>query len=459
MWAFGFGVFLLALLLRLACFTGLIGSDDLSYSGYAQLIANGQYVPEYHHRAIRYGVLLPVGLTYKLFGLSEWSTIAVPLVASSLSVVLLGLIANKLFGGRTALVAALLLATFPLQLRYATVLLPEPILACYVLAAVFIYVHTEDRAPLARGVLTGVFIGLGYLSKEPALFVAPALILDAALRRRWRHAFGVAIGVVAVVALEHAYYVTMSGDLLFRPHALARHNRNVSQVLAQGLARAKADIGVDAERDLFRTLFVQYPRKMLVPNVDFGIHSVAALLVSAVAAFWFRMDRRARFLLLWASLPWLYLNFGTSSFSQYVTIPRAPRTIDLSYPPLFVFSAWLVTDLLRRAPWTRRLAMPAIAAVLIVGVVCGLSTRATEYRTDQVAVLRGIANTVAEKDLGGVCFDADPVVQSRWQRALVILTGNKLQPCDGSPTRVILREDRLGFPYVASRAPLDQTTR
>src|SRR5215467_9274716 len=37
-------IILLSLVMRLACFTGLIGSDDLSYSYYAQRISTGHYV-------------------------------------------------------------------------------------------------------------------------------------------------------------------------------------------------------------------------------------------------------------------------------------------------------------------------------------------------------------------------------------------------------------------------------
>ena len=157
--AWFFGLFLLAILLRLTCLTGLIASDDLGYSGYAQLIAEGRYVLENHdvaahsglilpHYAIRYGLILPVGLILAVFGISEWSTIALPLFASSLSVVLLALIGARLFSLRVGLIAGLLLATFPLELRYATVLVPEAVAGCFVLLAVLVHVRTENRAPL-----------------------------------------------------------------------------------------------------------------------------------------------------------------------------------------------------------------------------------------------------------------------------------------------------------------------
>ena len=54
-------VFTVALLIRLACFTGLIASDDLGYVNYARQISDGTYELASHHYAIRYGVIVPVG--------------------------------------------------------------------------------------------------------------------------------------------------------------------------------------------------------------------------------------------------------------------------------------------------------------------------------------------------------------------------------------------------------------
>lgn len=72
-----FFTFTISLTIRLACYTGLTGSDDLMYSLYAQKIAFGTYELEPNHMAIRYGVLLPVAGVYKFFGSYEWTTIAV----------------------------------------------------------------------------------------------------------------------------------------------------------------------------------------------------------------------------------------------------------------------------------------------------------------------------------------------------------------------------------------------
>ena len=157
--------------------------------------------------------------------------------------------------------------------------------------------------------------------------------------------------------------------------------------------------------------------------------------------------------LLWAAVPWLYSNFGTTSFSRYLPIPPAVRYIDPSYPPLFLFGGWLFADWLSHVGWAKRLFLATIVTVSLIGVATGLSTRATEYRTADVAVLRVIADNAAEKGLDRACVKIDPEIRPRWywQRALFILSEGNLQECDRGPSDLFLRADQVGSPYVASR--------
>jgi 4-amino-4-deoxy-L-arabinose transferase-like glycosyltransferase len=119
-------LFTLALIVRLACFTGLIASDDFGYAKYAQQISQGNYHLEPHHFAIRYGVIVPLAAVYRLFGIHEWTTIILPLISSSLAPALIAALAARLSGGQVAWIAGLLLATFPVDIRYASVLVAEP---------------------------------------------------------------------------------------------------------------------------------------------------------------------------------------------------------------------------------------------------------------------------------------------------------------------------------------------
>ena len=126
----------------------------------------------------------------------------------------------------------------PADLRYATILVPEP--SCWSVHSVrgcSAYLYRGTGHPVRASLVSGVLIGVAYLTKEPSLFVAPALMIDCLARRQWRVLFGIAAGVLLVVGLEHTYYLAVTGDLMFRPHAMAEHNNssymfNVNQHLA-----------------------------------------------------------------------------------------------------------------------------------------------------------------------------------------------------------------------------------
>ncbi len=56
-----------AILVRLLRFTGLVASDDLGYSFFAEQIATGSDRMVPHRSAIRYGLLLPLAALYRVF--------------------------------------------------------------------------------------------------------------------------------------------------------------------------------------------------------------------------------------------------------------------------------------------------------------------------------------------------------------------------------------------------------
>src|SRR5438309_8525561 len=72
-WLVYLALFLCAAFVRIASFTGIICSDDLAYSYFAQLIAQGTSTPEADHTRFRVGVTVPVAIIYRIFGTSEWT--------------------------------------------------------------------------------------------------------------------------------------------------------------------------------------------------------------------------------------------------------------------------------------------------------------------------------------------------------------------------------------------------
>jgi hypothetical protein len=423
-------VFITALLVRLACFTGLIASDDLGYSGFALGIARGTYQLEPHHYAIRYGLLLPVAAFYRAFGAVEWTSVIVPLLANSMACVLAAIIARRYAGMAAAWIVGLLMATFPIDVRYSTTLVPETVAALPMLAGALLFLQARERGSVARGLAAGLCFGIGYLTKEPIAFVAIVFFFFALGTRRPALAMQVAAGASAVVAAELAWYWSQSHDLLFRPHAMAVHN--------------SSEAAVEANSQLSWRIWKAYPRLMILPNVHFGLHSIFALVLAAIAAVRLRFKGDVLLLVLWAAVPYLYLNFGSSSFTRYWALPLAPRYISLIYPPLFILAAMTLVHWWSRRRELRWAGIAAVALVSGVGVLAARQTKGTGYGTQTVARLKSISST-ARAQHRQVCVT--PGDSASWGQILRLLEADI--GCVGRDA-IRLRLDETGRPAPAS---------
>jgi 4-amino-4-deoxy-L-arabinose transferase-like glycosyltransferase len=421
-----------ALVIRLWCFTGLIASDDVVYAHYARLLASGRYVLEAHHMAIRFGLLLPVAGTYALIGVSEATTVVFPVLASVAAVVFVFFIARRQFGALAATIAATLMATFPLSIRYGSILLPETIAELYILAAIWLYLKARDSGSSVTGVSAGVCLGLAYLTRELAVFIVCAVLLEAAWQRRWRLLFAVTMGSLAVAMGEHLFYWLATGDVWFRLHSMAEHNRRPTAL-------------VFLEHPGWR-FFRAIPHMMLVPSLNFGLHSLAALLLALVSYFVLSW-RQVLLFMLWALIPLFYLNFGTTSLKAYVAMPLADRYVELVYPPLFIVSGAVLATLNRKRGG---IAMPAAVALLAAsGVTCAHATRASGFRTADVQRLRLIARTLRSQ--GGSIAAVEGPAGWAWSGAMEVLDPAAM--VSNAQNSFVLRPDHEGLPVLVPMQP------
>src|SRR5262249_29535322 len=151
----------------------------------------------------------------------------------------------------------------------------------------------------------------------------------------------------------------------------------------------------------------------------FGLHSLLALGLAAIALVRWRSSRAVLLLLLWAILPFLYLNFGTSSFDHYWALPVAPRYISLVYPPLFILAAIVLSGFAGNRPNQRWLVGVALAVICVVGVFCAVATRRTGYATEHVRYLKEITAGARWRN-EQICELVGPD-GIRWQQTLQII--------------------------------------
>ncbi|MCB9871106.1 MAG: glycosyltransferase family 39 protein [Planctomycetes bacterium] len=401
----------LALVVQLVCRVGLIASDDLGYARFAAQIANGTFHPELHHYAFRYGLTVPVAVVYRLAGVQEWSTVLIPLLASCASVALLVHLAERLGGRVAAGIAGVLYATFPVQVHHATILVPEPVAEMFALAAIAVYWRALERGSARFGGIAGILLGCGFLAKEPAFFIALAVGLHGLVRRRWSVVAGLLTGAALVGAGELAYHALAAGDPLLRLRGNALH-----EVSPMALA---------ANEDLTYRLFKAYPRMMLVPAQEFGIHSLVALPLALLGWWWCPRPQRG-LLQLWTVLPWVYINFGSSSFDHFFALPVAPRYIEFTYPPLFVLCGIALARMGSAGRGRQWLVAGLVAATAAGGVYGSLRWQDRVPRIETVRELRRVAVELRNRRAARIAVEQPPEpagtqVKARWARTAAIL--------------------------------------
>lgn len=228
------GLVLLALALRLIWITYATAdptdgrfNDSVFYHLIAAYLAEGgSYTSPFTllptaHFAPGYSFFL-AGL-YWIFGPHITVAEVANAVLGAATVGVLYLLALRLFDGRTARIAATLLAVFPGQILFSSVLFSEPLFTFAFILAILLMVVAGDRAPSGGWywlVLFGVAVGVAALIRGAGLSLLVAAPVYWALSwRDWRttlswSAVAVAIAVLVLLPWTVRNYRTMDSFLL-----------------------------------------------------------------------------------------------------------------------------------------------------------------------------------------------------------------------------------------------------
>jgi len=331
---------LLAAGLRLVFFTGLLASDDTAYASNAIALHDGSFSLG-DMTTMRVALNAAAAVSFALLGMSEFSLGVPALIASLLTLPVVYAIAHLLGGRNAAVIAGLLYALSPLNILNSSSLLPEvPMGFCVALAFLLFLLGFRTSAvgkAFALGLLSGAAIGLGYLVKEPAALVVGAFALGGLIklaqgdRSAWLYALPVC-GFAAIFAAETAVHFALTGELLHRFRGIA-------------LYQGEAVLRSEQERRL--QSFWLYPRNMFLVLNQVGL--LFYLLVSVGVIALLRRWQTPLLVVLWLLIPFLYLEFGSTSLTSYNPLPKQPRYLDpLTAPATILLGLWLTQYLRSR---------------------------------------------------------------------------------------------------------------
>lgn len=138
---------------------------------FAQIENSGPVAEKYEYFT-HYPPLLPIliSLSYRLVGISEWSTRLIPLLATSGTIVLIFLIGNKLWDLKTGILASSIAMVIPITLYFGKTPVHESLVVFFVLAAFLAYLYKRKKL----FIYTSIF---GCLTTWAGFFLIPAMIL------------------------------------------------------------------------------------------------------------------------------------------------------------------------------------------------------------------------------------------------------------------------------------------
>jgi hypothetical protein len=392
-WATFAGLMAIAVILRLAAFQGYYDSDPRYYSDLANNLAHGIFqIPEYDGPPVfplRLGVYAPTAALIRMFGLSEVTLVAYPFFVSIGGCLLAYALSRRLGTPLAGLIGLSALAVLPIDIQMASLLWPDAIAAFWANVGVALACVALNRSNLRQsaflGVMSGGFFGVSWLCKEAVVYLVPFVtILLLVLHRqsqlsvRTTCMVAISVGSIAVLLAETAFYGKLTGDPLFRLHAM---ERNYELNAVWFFDKSSPYFGWDSgnyAKALVKRLFFTGPRDMLLNSRMTFVPALAIL-----GAAWGVVFRRRSFVIptIWLISLLVMFNFMTSSFASYKPLPLSGGFDRYLYPillpSLVLVGSFLATLLvgnsdLGNSDYSVRAERRFWAMVLIV-VFCGIS--------------------------------------------------------------------------------------
>lgn len=307
-----------------------------------------------------------MGLSGRIFGFSSLSMLLPDALCGVAAVAILHDTARRVFGRRTALLAALMLALSPVSVVIARYNNPDALLALLLVASAWALVRALESGRLRHIMLCGALVGLAFNTKMleaylivPGLAGAFLLAAPGTVRRRVGQ---LAAGGVVMLVVSAAWYGTM---MLIpaseRPYVAESSNDSWFQLIlgANGLKRItgfpSGGQGATGPLRLFSTSSIAAQTAWLMPLALLGL--LAGLWLSRRSP---RSDRRRAALVLFGL--WLLAGYGVFSFSRGIFHSYYTSAIA---PPIAVLAAAAVVTL------AERLRASVAAALTLAGALLG----------------------------------------------------------------------------------------
>ena len=358
-------IVLFGLALRLIFFSGVGTSDDLAYSRYSYSIDRGIEPNSIFMHSSRIGLLYPTFIFYKLFGVKDFSSVIFVLLTSLGNIILAYFFGKLIVNEKTGLMAAFLLAIFPLEVVNSTKLLTDIPSAFFMALGVYIFLYSEKKkASRFLYLLSGVFIGIGYMIRESTILIVLFFIIYVLFKKQIKKEyFFVPAGFIIILLIEILLFYKLTGNPLFK-----------FTIVRDEFLKAHAYYDYFGRLSFPKGIF-HYPYVILTNTL---LSYFYILIFIAIAYFLANKKKEMYLFMMWFIPLLLYLSFGSVSFSQYIPFRADPRYLSITTIPGIVILAFFF---LQRNKFIRKIVMPIGIVLLLI-----TSVTASYFKKDNDAV-------------------------------------------------------------------------
>jgi hypothetical protein len=357
-------IVMLGFFLRVVAFYGYFGSDDRSYARFAHMINTGQFKPgedsNFSRRmppvhALRLGLIFPVAFSFRVAGVNEISMVAYPFILSVLTIPIAFIAARVFFSSiRAGLIAALIQAILPMDVKSASMLLPDLPAAFWInLGVILLFFGSNrdsSRSKVAYGTGAGLCFVVSWFCKEAVCYLLPfAVCLGLWLIYNEKKNFYMLLAVVLVFfagfAFESLLYYNTTGDFLHRFHEVARN-------FEQGEMWFFTEGGVVGYEKghrlsgLLQRLFIYGPRSILA-TWSYGLTTAVAMLALVYGIY--KRWRPFIFVGAWLISLVVMFNFFSPNFKIYQPLPLTDRYLYPILLPSVLLTARFIDFLFSRS--------------------------------------------------------------------------------------------------------------
>ena len=343
-------ILVFALALRIVFFTGISSSDSLYYSEFADKIVKHQPFIS-NHLSLRLGIIYPTAFVYSIFGASDFSSGIISLVFSLASIILIYRFGRMLFNEKTGLIAAFLLAFFPLDVIFATTLMGDVPATFFLALSVYLFLKSGKNKKSSNWayLLSGLSLGAAYLIREMSVLIGMFFIAYIVYSRKFRSRyFLVPLGFIFVFAIEAVYFYSATGNPFFRFSVV---NADWATIILDAPMYA---------RGAFPYSLLHYPYLIFT-------HYFLAIFYPFIfiSIFYFMAFKKKETynLMLWFLLLLVYISFGSTSPTRYVLFPPDARLLSFITFPGIMLLAYFISN---NEPIIKKAIAPSIAGILLL---------------------------------------------------------------------------------------------